>query len=111
MMEKLCPLDQLAEGQMRAVGIRYTLLLAVWPQGGSLRVLQGICPHAGELLIDARFDGHSLTCRAHDWIFDAASGQCTYGRPCTLAEYEHEIRDGMVFVDVEGTVPNRIVRR
>lgn len=93
MFVKLCDLAALKVGTMLPVGIGYTLVLAVWPVGGTPRVLQGICPHAGELLIDARFDGHALVCRAHDWVFDAASGACTHGSPCTLAAYPIQLRD------------------
>lgn len=110
MFVKLCDVAALAEGAMLPVGIGSTLVLAVWPTGGARRVLQGLCPHAGELLIDARFDGTALTCRAHDWIFEAATGECTYGRPCTLVEYPHEVRGDEIFVDLEGITPNRIRR-
>lgn len=108
MFTKLCDAAELKEGAFLSVGIGYTLVLAVWPLGGTPRALQGICPHAGELLSDARFDGHVLTCRAHDWEFDAATGLCTVGAVCTLVEYPTEIRDGVIYVDLEGTAPNRL---
>ncbi|MFG1403529.1 Rieske 2Fe-2S domain-containing protein [Xanthobacter sediminis] len=110
MFVRLCALSELEEGTMLPVGIGTTLVLAVWPQGGTPRAFQGLCPHAGELLIDARFDGRSITCRAHDWVFDAATGLCTVGALCTLAEYPSRIEGGVMFVDVEDVPPNRLRR-
>ncbi|MDQ0505249.1 Rieske 2Fe-2S domain-containing protein [Xanthobacter agilis] len=110
MRVKLCDLADLKEGTMLPVGIGYTLVLAVWPQGGAPRALQGLCPHAGELLIDARFDGRTITCRAHDWAFDAMTGTCTVGGVCTLVEYPSQILGGEMFVDIEGVRPNDLRR-
>ncbi|WP_454915273.1 Rieske 2Fe-2S domain-containing protein [Xanthobacter sediminis] len=110
MFVKLCDLSALKEGALLPVGIGTTLVLAVWPLGGTPRAFQGLCPHAGELLIDARFDGRSLTCRAHDWEFDATSGVCTVGGLCSLARYPVEIRDGEMFVEIDTVPPNRMRR-
>ncbi|WP_393997543.1 Rieske 2Fe-2S domain-containing protein [Xanthobacter cornucopiae] len=82
-------------------------LLAVWPQGAAGRVLPGTCPHTGALLTDADFDGRVLTCRAHEWMFDAASGLCIRGRPCALASYPVEARGDTIFVRTDGVVPHR----
>lgn len=109
MLVKLCNLSDLEEGAMLPVGIGYTLVLVVWPTGSAPRALQGICPHAGHLLMDARFDGRNLTCRAHDWVFDATNGLCTVGGLCTLVEYPSQIQDNELFADLD-VVPNKLYR-
>ncbi|MFG1297437.1 MULTISPECIES: Rieske 2Fe-2S domain-containing protein [Xanthobacter] len=109
MYVKLCDLADLEEGAMLPVGIGYTLVLAVWPLGGEPRALQGICPHAGHLLMDARFDGRHLTCRAHDWVFDSTNGLCTVGGLCTLVEYPSQVRNGELHADLD-VHPNRLYR-
>ena len=107
MFTKACDLSELREGKYDVAAVNRTLVLLVWPRGGQLVALQGMCPHANEPLADARFDGSILACRHHDWEFDGATGQCVRGKPCKLAEYPVQIRDGEVHVDVTGVVPNR----
>lgn len=36
------------------------------------------------------------------------TGNCIKGKPCKLAEYRVQIRDGEIHVDVAGVAPNRV---
>ena len=62
MFRKACRRDDLAEGRLDVAAIDRTLVLLLWPEGGTPRAFQGFCPHAREPLADARFDGDKLTC-------------------------------------------------
>ena len=106
MYERACRHADLVEGGLEVAAVARTLVLILWPQGGSPRAFQGFCPHAREPLADARFDGDTLVCPHHDWIFDARSGKCLEGKRCRLAEYPLRVEGGEVLVDVAGVAPN-----
>lgn len=98
--------DDLVEGGLEVAAVNRTLVLVVWPVGGTPRAFQGFCPHKREPLADARFDGAGLVCPYHDWLFDARSGKCLEGRHCRLAEYPLRIDGDSVLVDVDGVTAN-----
>lgn len=106
MFVKACRQDDLAEGGLEVAAVDGTLVLILWPEGGMPRAFQGFCPHAREPLADAPFDGRTLTCPHHDWVFDGGSGRCLEGKPCRLAEYRLKVEAGDVLVDVEGVEAN-----
>jgi nitrite reductase (NADH) small subunit len=49
---------------------------AVCNVGGDIRVLSGICPHAGGPLGHGTLNGSTITCPFHAWDFDSATGVC-----------------------------------
>ncbi|MGA3341436.1 MAG: Rieske 2Fe-2S domain-containing protein [Methylocella sp.] len=53
-----------------------------------------MCPHANEIWADARFNGKVLSCHHHAWKFDRTTGDCIKDKPCKLAEFPVEIKDG-----------------
>ena len=108
MFRKACRRDDLSEGRLEVAAVDRTLVLILWPEGGAPRAFQGFCPHAREPLADARFDGSSLTCPHHDWVFDGRSGKCVDGKRCRLAEYRLKLEGDDVLVDVEGVVANYV---
>ena len=72
---KVCKLDDLWEGEMEAFEIDGHEILLVSPEGGEIRAFQGVCPHQDIPLVEGKFDGKVIVCRAHQWIFDGASGK------------------------------------
>src|SRR5579863_6404257 len=50
---------------------------AVCNVNGEVRVISGVCPHAGGPLGQGTLDGGILTCPFHAWEFDCATGVCT----------------------------------
>ena len=108
MFRKACRRDDLDEGGLEVAAVDRTLVVIVWPKGGRPRAFQGFCPHEREPLADARFDGETLVCAHHDWVFDARSGKCLDGKRCRLAEYALRIDGDDVLVDVEGVEANYV---
>ena len=103
--KKACTLDDLWEGEMTEVEIGDQLILLVWPEGGELRAYQGICPHQDIPLAEGKLEGRVVTCRAHHWTFDAATGQGINPGKCRLAEYPVKVEGDDVYVAVDGVVP------
>jgi nitrite reductase/ring-hydroxylating ferredoxin subunit len=90
--------DQLYDGYVKAFEADGRDLVLV-QQGGVPAILEGICPHAGHPLGDARIVGPDLRCDMHGYLFDVRTGACTFYTegPCRgLRTYRHDVRDGMV---------------
>lgn len=99
---KACSLDDLWEGDMTEVEVGDHLVLLVWPEGGDIRAFQGICPHQDIPLGEGKFDGRVLMCRAHQWTFDANTGEGINPGDCKLARYPVKVEGDEVYVDTAG---------
>ena len=102
---KVCSLDELWEGEMESFEIDGHEVLLVWPQGGDVKSFQGVCPHQDIPLVEGKFDGKTLICRAHLWQFDACSGKGINPGDCALAEYPVKVEGDELFVDTAGIEP------
>lgn len=99
---KACSLDELWEGDMTEVEVGEHLILLVWPEGGEVQAYQGICPHQDIPLGEGKFDGRVLMCRAHQWTFDANTGEGINPGDCKLARYPVKVEGDEVYVDTAG---------
>jgi toluene monooxygenase system ferredoxin subunit len=95
------PADQLWEGELAPVQVGGAQLLLVHLAGGGLRAYQGHCPHQGAPLCEGAFDGRYLTCSAHTWTFDLATGCGVNPAGVLLRRFAVEVRDQQVFVALE----------
>lgn len=97
---EVCAVDELWAGEMEAydVGDAEVLVLNV---DGEFRAYDAICPHQSVPLVEGTLEGGVLTCRAHQWTFDACSGRGL--NPCgeQLRRYPIRISDGKVYVCTE----------
>lgn len=101
----LCKLDDLWEGEMQAFEIDNEDVLVIWPEGGQPCAFQGACPHQDIPLVEGHFDGKTLTCRAHQWSFEACSGKGLNPSNAQLARYPIKVENGEVLVQIEGIKP------
>ncbi len=98
-------LEDLREGTMEAFDVDGEEVLVVWPVGGELCAYQGQCPHQDISLAEGKFDGKVVTCRAHQWTFDACSGKGITPGDTQLARYPIKVENGTVLVQVKGVYP------
>jgi len=98
---KICGLDDLWEGEMKAFEIDGDDVLLVYPEGGEVVSVQPYCPHQEVLLGEGDFDGKVLVCRAHQWQFDPVSGKGINPDDCQLKRYRTKIENDDVYVDSE----------
>lgn len=103
--KKVCKLEDLWEGEMEAFEVNGEEVLLVWPNNGELCAFQGICPHQDIPLIEGKFDGKVVMCRAHQWTFDGCSGKGINPDDSQLAKYPIKIENGEVLVQTEGVKP------
>ena len=94
---EVCAVDDLWVGEMECfdVGAREVLVVNV---DGAIHAFDAICPHQSAPLVEGAFDGRVLTCRAHQWSFDACSGRSINPKGEQLRRFPIRIEDGKVWV-------------
>lgn len=102
---KVCTVDDLWEGEMASYSVNGHEILLVCGEGGQIRAFQGICPHQDIPLVEGKFDGLRLVCRAHLWQFSASTGRGINPEDCALAEYPVQVAGEDVLVRTEGITP------
>ena len=103
--KKVCGLDDLWEGEMESFELDGQEVLLVCAEGGDVRAFQGICPHQDIPLVEGKFDGKTLICRAHQWVFDACTGVGLNPGDCQLANYPIKIEGNEIYVDTADVTP------
>ena len=96
---KICDLDDLWEGEMKAFEVDGEDVLLVYPSDGEVVAIQTECPHQSVPLSEGEFDGSVLVCRAHQWEFDPATGEGLNPTDCRLKRYRTKIEDESIFVN------------
>lgn len=91
-------LDELWEGEMLDVDVEGERVLVIHLPGGKIVAYQGICPHQEIPLADGELKNGTLTCMAHRWQFDAATGNGVNPKNCRLYTYEVKVEDDQVYV-------------
>lgn len=92
--------DAIWDGEMEAfdVGEEEVLILKV---DGQVRAYGGICPHQSISLVEGELENGVLTCRAHEYQFDALTGDGVNPKGVSLTRHDVEVDDaGMVRVRV-----------
>jgi nitrite reductase/ring-hydroxylating ferredoxin subunit len=95
--------DTLWDGEMEAfdVGDEEVLLVKV---DGEIHAYDGICPHQSASLVEGELEAGVLTCRVHEWQFDARSGESVNPRGACLLRHDVRVTD-------DGTVEVRLRAR
>jgi toluene monooxygenase system ferredoxin subunit len=99
--QSVCDVDDLWEGDMQSHQLDGRSVLLIWPDGGEIAAFQGNCPHQEMPLAEADFDGKTLTCRAHNWQFDAATGKSVNPLGCELARFPVRVDNQRIWVDTD----------
>ncbi len=64
-------------------------------------VIDNRCPHAGGNLSAGGVTGNIVQCPWHQWEFDLDRGVCTQSDLARVRQYPVEVRDGIVWVEVD----------
>ena len=73
---------------------------AVCNVGGTLYVLDGICPHAGGPLGHGALHGSTLVCPFHAWEFECRTGVCDLDSDVAVATFPVKVQDGEIWAEV-----------
>lgn len=93
-------LEALWEGDLVPVLLGGQKVMVIRLPGGEIRAYHALCPHQGTELVDGELEGTRLTCSAHHWSFDLATGCGINPRVVQLTRYPVSIRGQHVFVAV-----------
>jgi toluene monooxygenase system ferredoxin subunit len=90
---------ELWAGEMRSVRVdgRPVLLMNV---DGKICAFEDRCRHQGVPLSEGRLAGCVLTCRAHEWQYDAATGCGLNPTTVRLVAFPTRVEAGAIWVDV-----------
>lgn len=102
---KVCTVEDLWEGEMESFQVNGKEVLLVCNDGGEIRAFQGMCPHQDIALVDGKFDGKKIICKAHLWQFDSGTGKGINPANCALAEYPVQIDGDDVLIDTSNVEP------
>ncbi|MCY0887534.1 MAG: non-heme iron oxygenase ferredoxin subunit [Alicyclobacillaceae bacterium] len=100
-MEKIAKLEDIPEGTMQHVEVGLEDV-AIYHTSDGVYATSDVCTHASEQLSRGRLDGCIVACPKHGGKFDVRTGAAV-AFPCVipLQTFPVEIRDGMVYVDVD----------
>ena len=105
---ELIEADALWDGEMESfdVGDAEVLVLKV---DGQIRAYDGICPHQSQSLVEGELEGGVLTCRAHEWQFDARTGEGVNPKDTCLVRHDVRVTgDGMIEVRLRPRNPSPV---
>jgi nitrite reductase/ring-hydroxylating ferredoxin subunit len=97
----LCAATKLSDGEPRGfkVGERR---VAVYKVDDDIFATDDVCSHAFALLSTGFLDGHVIECPLHGAMFDVRDGKCRSSAYKDIEAFRVEIRDGEVYVQVDG---------
>lgn len=85
------------DGEMESFDVDGAEVLVV-KVDGQVRAYDGICPHQSASLVEGELDAGVLTCRVHEWQFDALTGEGVNPKDSSLAPHDVRVSDGMICV-------------
>ena len=68
---------------------------------GQVFAFEDLCPHQAHPLSKGNLDGWMLTCAAHEWSFDAHTGQGVNPATACLRRYPVRLDGDTILVDLE----------
>ncbi len=89
-------------------------LLIARDQDGVLRVLSNVCRHRGNKVATGAGNARKFICSYHAWAYGADGGLLSaplmkgsdaFDPDCKLPEFAHEVWNGWLFVNLDGSAP------
>lgn len=91
---EVCALSDLEEKKITEFKVGGLGLLVV-RQGDDVTVFDRRCPHLGNKLPCENVEGN-LTCKAHNWVFDAVNGECVEKGTRAIHTFDCKVEEGKV---------------
>ena len=96
---RVIALDDLWDGDIRATQVDGVDVVVI-RIADRVHAFEDRCAHLGFPLSEGTLSGSTLTCAAHHWQYDVASGCGINPATARLARFPVKLEDGQVFVDV-----------
>jgi toluene monooxygenase system ferredoxin subunit len=94
-------IDDLWIGEVKSICVRGKSVLLANVEG-RVRAYENRCGHKGLPLHDGAFDGCVVTCSAHGWQYNLATGHGVNPESARLLPYAVKIEDGEIWIDLDG---------
>jgi toluene monooxygenase system ferredoxin subunit len=99
-LERAASLDDVWPGEKIGVIVGGTKVLLV-NVDGALRAYEDRCVHQAVRLSEGRLEGSVLTCRLHEWQYDACTGRGINPAGVALRCFPLVVRDGSIFIELD----------
>lgn len=98
---RLCVAAKLSDGE--PLGFRVgDQRVALYKVGDEIFATDDVCSHAFALLSTGFLEGHVIECPLHGAMFDVRDGKCRSSAYKDIKAFKVEIRDGEVYVQLDG---------
>jgi len=101
---RMCAVSDVPDDAMTSFFLDGWEVLVLRDRTGTIHAFDAICPHEDFPLVDGIFDGSTITCIGHRWMFDATTGKGVNPPNCRLSEYPITIDGDEILVDLDGEV-------
>lgn len=91
-------IDEIPVGEARTFAVDGEQIAVFRLRNGTLRALDGVCPHMGGPLADGLADDTVVVCPLHGHTFDLSTGCEAGGHEMYVRSYPVEVVDGTVRV-------------
>jgi toluene monooxygenase system ferredoxin subunit len=102
--ERLCSVSEVVDKELNSFFIEGFEVMVLRDSNGQLHAYDAICPHEDFPLVEGIFDGSTITCRGHRWIFDASNGVGINPPGSCVEQFPISIEGDDLYVDVDGEV-------
>ncbi|MDZ4233994.1 MAG: Rieske 2Fe-2S domain-containing protein [Dietzia sp.] len=92
-------LDDVWEGEMRAVSLN-TVDVVLCNIAGQVHAYHDRCPHLANPLSDGELRENILTCAAHEWVFDARTGDGVNPEDARLSRFPVRLDGDRILVQL-----------
>ena len=93
-------LESLPVGQSTCIEMGDTQV-GIFHNADGLFALDNFCPHRGAPLHDGMVTDGTVTCPWHQWQFQLSDGACKNIPNIRVTTYPVEVRDGVIWVNME----------
>jgi toluene monooxygenase system ferredoxin subunit len=100
--ERLCSVSEIPDKQLTSYFIEGYEVMVLRDAKGVLHAYDATCPHEDFPLVEGIFDGSTITCRGHRWIFDASTGVGINPPGSCVEQFPISIEGDDLFVDIDG---------
>jgi len=99
---RLCRENAIPLGLGHSFEVAGQLIAVFRTRSGSVRAVEGTCPHRGAPLADGILAGERIVCPFHAQRFDLNTGNCDRPETCPIQVYPTRVADGWIHLTVPG---------
>lgn len=100
-LELLCLTPELKFRKKLMKTVKGVTLAAFWLESGEVRVVGGVCPHAGGMIAAGEVHDGWVRCPSHNLQFSLETGQCRTTARYRLPVFSAHVDNRRIYVDLD----------